>query len=89
MGGGEEIALGVAQGLGFVPGKNGGLQFGKEGTEEGGAEEDAGDHFSDDLGLAEACSDCADDPAEEEDDGELKEEMDGEMEIIHLATLER
>ena len=62
--------------------------FGREGPEEGGAEKDPGDHFGDDLGLAEFCGDEADDPAEHEDDGDLEEELDGELEIGHGGAAE-
>ena len=86
LGGGEKVGLGVADFLGGIPGEDGLLEVGSEPAEEGGAEEDACDHFGDDLGLAHSSCDGADHPAEEEDDGDLKEEMDGQVKVVHRRS---
>jgi hypothetical protein len=83
LGEGEEVALGVAGGLGFVPGKESVLRFGPEETKKGRAEEDTCDHFGDNLGLAQSGGKSSNDPAEEEDDGQLEEAEDGQMDVVH------
>ena len=85
---GEAELGGREEDLHGVLGEEGGGPFGRDGPEEGGTEEDPGDHFGDDLGLAEFCGDEADDPAEHEDDGDLEEELDGELEIGHGGAAE-
>jgi hypothetical protein len=55
------------------------LEFWGEGTEEARSEEDAGDHFRDDLGLSEVFCDAADDAAGAEDDCDLEEELNGKV----------
>ena len=49
----------------------------REQTEEGGAEEHAGDHFADDRRLAKATDQPAHGFAGTQDDGELEEKADG------------
>ncbi len=83
LGGREKVALGVAYGLGAVPGKEGGLGLRQEEAEERGAQEDACNHFRDDLGLSETRGHSAYNPAKEEDDSQLEEEMNGELEVVH------
>jgi len=83
LGGGKEITLGIAQGLGFIPGKKSGLGFRPEQSEKGGAKQDACDHFSDDLGLSETGRNGAYESAEKEDDSQLEEELDGKVEVVH------
>ena len=85
----EEVALGIAGGLGFIPGKEPSLEVGEEEAEEGGAEEDPGDHFGDHLGLAKLGGDQPDQAAEKEDHRELEKEVDGEVEVIHAAPWSR
>ena len=85
---GETELGGREEDLHGVLGEEGGGPLRREGTEERGAEEDPGDHFGDDLGLAEFCGDDADDPAEHEDDRDLEEELDGELEIGHGGAAE-
>ena len=56
------------------------LEIGEEQPEQRGAEDDAGDHLADDLGLAEELlAQPADDAAGEDDHRELQEEMDAEV----------
>ena len=75
--------MGVAERLGFVPWEDPVLGGGPKQAEKGGAEEDAGDHFGNDLGLTEAGGEGTDEAAKEEDDGQLEEELDGELEVVH------
>ncbi len=56
------------------------LPFGKEKTEERGADQDARDHFADDLRLAEELlGGPADDAADKQNHRDLEEEMDAEI----------
>jgi hypothetical protein len=59
------------------------LQFREEQAKERGAQQHPGDHFRHDLGLAAPGGHHADQPTRHEDDGELEEELDGEVEVIH------
>jgi hypothetical protein len=59
------------------------LRFRPEQTEKRWSEQHAGYHFGYDLRLAEAQSNGAYQPAEQENNGELKEKLNGEMQIVH------
>lgn len=71
LGGGEEVAGGIAGGLFRIPGKQYGLKLWSEVAEEAGSKEDTCDHFRDDLWLSEEFCGSADDAAGPEDDCDL------------------
>jgi hypothetical protein len=50
-------------------------------------EQHSGQHFRDHLRLSEPKRNGAHQPAEQEDDGELKEKLNGEMNVIHGAAM--
>ena len=82
---GSRKALGVAERLRFVPREKPRLRLRGEQSEKRRPEEHAGDHFRHDLRLAETRRDRADQPAEKQDDGELEEELDREIQVIHAG----
>jgi hypothetical protein len=81
--GGEQVALGVAGPLARIPREQLGLPFRCQPAEQRRAQQHAGDHLGDHLGLAEPVRDHADHSTGEQDDGDLQEEVNGELEIVH------
>jgi hypothetical protein len=63
------------------------LQFREEQAKERGAQQHPGDHFRHDLGLAAPGGHYANHPTRHEDDGELEEELDGEVEVVHAIAV--
>ena len=59
------------------------LRVRPEQTEKRRPEQHAGQHFRHHLRLAEAQSDRAHQPAEQKNDGELKEKLNGKMHVVH------
>jgi hypothetical protein len=82
LGDGKQIALSVAGELFWIPGEKPSLQFREEQAKERGAQQHPGDHFRHDLGLAAPGGHYANHPTRHEDDGELEEELDGEVGIF-------
>ena len=54
-----------------------------EQTKKRRSEQHAGQHFRHDLRLAETQGDRAHQPAEQKNDGELKEKLNGKMQVVH------
>ena len=81
---GEEIALRVARGLRLVPWENPRLRLRPQQSEKRRPQQHARDHLRDDLRLAEAPRDGTDQPAEKQDDGDLEEELNGKMQVVHV-----
>jgi hypothetical protein len=79
----EQVALGVARLLARVPREDPRLRLGRQQAEQRRPEHDAGDHLGDDLRLAEALGDEADQSADQQDHRDLREEVDGERQIVH------
>ena len=59
------------------------LRVRPEQTEKRRTEQHAGQHLRHDLRLAESRSDRAYQPAEQENNSQLKEKLNGEMQVVH------
>ena len=66
-----------------VPGEKPLLRLRPEQAEKRRPEQHTGDHFRHDLRLAETGSDGTHETTEHEDDSELKEELNGEVQVVH------
>jgi len=64
------------------------LRLGEEQAEERRAEQHSRDHLRDHLRLPEGPRDGTDQTAEQQDDGELQEEVDCEVQVVHASGLE-
>jgi hypothetical protein len=73
--------------LALIPGEQPSLGFRHQETEQGGPQQDAGDHFGHHLGLAKLYRYQSHQPAENEDHRQLQEKVDGEVKVVHFYII--